>query len=36
MWHDHLFSQRNRATERTVGLEVGGDGKVGERGLDKI
>ena len=36
MWCDHPFSQRNRTAERTVGVEVGGDRKVGERGLDKI
>ena len=36
MWHDTPFSQRNRTTERTVGVEVGGDREVGERGLDKI
>ena len=36
MWHDHPFSQRNKTTERTVAVEVGGDKEVGERGLDKI
>ena len=36
MWCDHPFSQRNRTAERTVGVEVGRDRKVGERGLDKI
>ena len=30
--HDHPFSQRNKATKRAVGVEVGGNG---ER-LDKI
>ena len=24
MWYDHPFSQRNRTTERTVGVGVGG------------
>ena len=28
MWHDHPFSQRNRITERTLGVEVGGDKEV--------
>ena len=32
MWSDHPFSQRNRATERTVGIWVGGDREVGEGG----
>ena len=36
MWHDTPFSQRYRTTERTVGVEVGGDKEVRERGLDKI
>ena len=36
MRRDHPFSQRNRITERTVGVEVGGDREVGERWLDKI
>ena len=36
MWHDHPFSQRSRTTEKTVGVEVGGDREVGERGLDKV
>ena len=35
MWRDHPFSQRNRTTERTVGVEVGGDRQMGERRLDK-
>ena len=35
MWCDHPFSQRNRTTERTVGMRVGDDRKV-EGGLDKI
>ena len=26
MWHDHLFSQRNKATERAVRVEAGGIG----------
>ena len=25
MWWDHPFSQRNKTTERTVGVGVGGD-----------
>ena len=29
MWRDHPFSQRNRATEKTVGVGFGGDRKVG-------
>ena len=29
MWHDHPLSQRNRTTERTVGVGVGGDREVG-------
>ena len=36
MWRDHSISQRNKTTERTVGVEIGGDREVGERGLDKI
>ena len=36
MWRDNPISQRNRTTERTVGVEVGGDREVGEWGLDKI
>ena len=28
MWRDHPFSQRNRTTERTVGVGVGGDKEV--------
>ena len=34
MWCDHPFNQRNRTTERTVGVGVGvgGDRKVGGRG----
>ena len=28
MWRDHPFSQRNRTTERTMGLGVGDDRKV--------
>ena len=38
MWHDHSFSQRrNKATERAVGVELGGD-KDGRREgrVDKI
>ena len=29
MWHDHPFSQRNRTTEKPVGVGVGDDRKVG-------
>ena len=38
MWHDHQFSQRNRTTEGTVGVEVGGDRELGGggAGVDKI
>ena len=36
MWRDHPFNQRNKTTERTVGMEVGGDRDVGESGLDNI
>ena len=36
MWCDYSFSQRNRTTERTVGVEVRGDREVGERRLEKI
>ena len=45
MWRDHPFSQRNRTTERTVGLgfesdkEVGGDGGIKQnfkKGVDNI
>ena len=36
MWRDQPSSQRIRSTERTVGVEVGGDREVVERGLDKI
>ena len=28
MWHDHLFSQRNRKIEKSVGIGVGGDREV--------
>ena len=31
MWRNHSFSQRNRTTERTVGVEVRGDREVRER-----
>ena len=34
MWHNHLFSQRNKTAERAVGLGVGGDRE--GRGLDKL
>ena len=36
MWRDHPFSQKNRTTERTVGVEVGGDREMGWGGVDKI
>ena len=26
MWHDLPFSQRNKATKKALGFEVGGDG----------
>ena len=29
MWHDHPFSQRNRTTEKPVGVGVGDDREVG-------
>ena len=29
MWNDHPFSQRNRTTQRTVGVEIGRDKEVG-------
>ena len=29
MWHDHPFSQRNMATEKTMGTGVAGDREVG-------
>ena len=32
MWRDHPFNQSNKATERTVGVEVGGYGGRGRRG----
>ena len=37
MWRDHPFSQRNRTTERTVGLGFESDREVGGMGgLNKI
>ena len=36
MRHDHSNCQRNKTIERTVGMSVVGDRKVGEKGLDKI
>ena len=33
MWHDHPFSQRNKATKRALELEVGG--KIGWGGRVK-
>ena len=32
MWHDHPISQRNRTTERTVGVGVGSDRDIGDGG----
>ena len=34
MWHDHPFSQRNKTTERAMGVGVGDDRERG--GLDKF
>ena len=31
MWHDHQLSQGNKATKRTVGVEVGGRKKIEKR-----
>ena len=36
MWPDHPFSLKNRTTERTVRVEVGGDSEMGWGGVDKI
>ena len=40
MWGDHPFSQRNKTTEREVGMRVGVDWKAGGKGvvggLDKL
>ena len=37
MWRDHAFNQRNRITERTVGVGIGGDREKREgRRFDKI
>ena len=36
MWRDHPLSQRNRPTERTVGVGVGGDREVKEGGWTKL
>ena len=37
MWRDYSFSERNRTTERTVRVSVGGDRELeGGRGVDKI
>ena len=33
MWRDHPFSQRNMATEKTVGAGGGGDREVGVGGV---
>ena len=32
MWRDHPFSQRNKTTERAVGVGVGGDKEEGGGG----
>ena len=32
MWRDHPFSQRNKATESAVGVEVGDEGEGGGGG----
>ena len=32
LWTDNTFSQRDKTTERTVGVEVGVDNKVGRGG----
>ena len=34
MWSDHPFNQRNRITERTVGVGIAGHREV--EGVDKI
>ena len=36
IWQDHPFSQRNRATERTVGVRIGGDREVGVGVLGEV
>ena len=36
MSHDHPFSQRNRTTERTMGVEVGGDREMRGGGWTKF
>ena len=35
MWDDHPFSESNKITKRTVGVDVGGNKEEGE-GLDII
>ena len=35
MWHDHPFSQRNKTTERALGLWVGGNRKGGWTQFEK-
>ena len=35
MWRDHSFSERNKTTEKAVGVEIE-RGRVGGRRLDKI
>ena len=32
MWRDHPFRQRNKTSERAVGVRVGGDGERGGGG----
>ena len=34
MWRDHPFSQKNRTTERTVRVKVGGDREMGWGGVE--
>ena len=36
MWRDHPFSQRNKATERAVGVEVGDEEEGGGGGGTKF
>ena len=35
MWRNHPFSQRNKTTERELGMGVGGGREIGG-GVDKI
>ena len=36
MWHDHPFSERNKTTEREMGVVVGDGRERGGGGVDKI